>query len=186
MRRLTSSRQNDRKLLSSRVEDSLGRKQLAAKRVSGLENCEQTCDDIGEACAGFSYALNEMKCTLVARGYSLRKSEESDFYRKKRVPAFVENQNVFLPMSDLVDSIYAAINGTIDDIKNVCNADHRCAGFYTCSAAISREDLVDAFSATSDGVVRSDEDAEVGRHRGNRIRTGFTSKRSWHDMRRHF
>ena len=101
-----------------------------------------------------------MKCTLVARGYSLRKSEESDFYRKKRVPkAFVENQNAFLPMSDLVDSVYTAINGTIDDIKNVCNADHRCAGFYTCSAAISREDLVDAFSATSDGVVRSDEDA---------------------------
>ncbi len=129
--------------------------------MSGLENCEQTCDDIGEACAGFSYALDEMKCTLVARGYSLRKSEESDFYRKKRVPkAFVENQNVFLPTSDLVDSIYAAINGTIDDIKNVCNADHRCAGFYTCSAAISREDLVDAFGATSDGVVRSDGDAQ--------------------------
>ena len=104
--------------------------------------------------------MDEMKCTLVARGYSLRKSEESDFYRKKRVPkAFVENQNVFLPTSDLVDSVYAAINGTIDDIKNVCNADHRCAGFYTCSAAISREDLVDAFGATSDGVVRSDEDA---------------------------
>ena len=90
----------------------------------------------------------------------MRKSEESDFYRKKRVPkAFVENQNAFLPMSDLVDSVYTAINGTIDDIKNVCNADHRCAGFYTCSAAISREELVDALGATSDGVVRSDEDA---------------------------
>ena len=92
--------------------------------------------DIGEAC-GFSYALDEM---VHARGERIlvEKERRIRFLSKETGAACRGEPNVFLPASDLVDSIYAAINGTIDDIKNVCNADHRCAGFYTCSA-ISRE-----------------------------------------------
>ena len=68
------------------------------RRLPNVPTCVKECDNMGFACAGFiherfilrkvndEFVPAEGNCTLVGRGYGLRKTAESDFYRKKTNP----------------------------------------------------------------------------------------------------
>lgn len=128
---------------------------LLSYRISGIQNCTNTCNEMGVACAGFQYTntAGNDKCTLAGRGYGLVPSTTTDFYRKKRSQEekFTVYHGKFFPIHLVETLISAAVNGTLEDIRKMCSEDRSCAGFYTCSPPSTREELLKDFRILSSG-----------------------------------
>ena len=93
-------------------------------------------DKLGYACAGFIQETKEdsTKCTLVGRGYGLQNSPELDFYRKKNNFKNIKWEKYSYKMVPS-PHIHAwhGINGSVEEIRDICVLDSQCQGFYTCN-----------------------------------------------------
>ena len=150
------------------------------RRLYPISKCVSECDSLGFACAGFiheRYLLKKVNnnfvpaggnCTLVGRGYGLRNTAESDFYRKKAEPGSAfwrAYANTFVPSPHL--HAWQGYNGTLEEMRAACALDSQCQGFYTCKEGPSlacREALYDmheemGLTKTRDGPFATPADA---------------------------
>ena len=106
------------------------------RRLNSKNDCVAKCDKLGYACAGFIQETKEdsTKCTLVGRGYGLQNSPESDFYRKKNNFKNIKWEKYSYKMVPS-PHIHAwhGINGSVEEIRDICVLDSQCQGFYTCN-----------------------------------------------------
>ena len=141
---------------------------LILTRLPNEAECVSKCNGMGYGCAGFVKQVtlssaDAGSCTLVARGYGLRVSGESDFFRKAESAADAR-WDVNVGMLASVDVFaYKGVHGSLDSTTVECATDQKCQGFYTCvdeAANCTAETL--ALHASLSSAVRESKPALFG------------------------
>ena len=141
---------------------------LTLTRLPNEAECVSKCNGMGYGCAGFVKQVtlssaDAGSCTLVARGYGLRVSGESDFFRKAESAADAR-WDVNVGMLASVDVFaYKGVHGSLDSTTVECATDQKCQGFYTCvdeAANCTAETL--ALHASLSSAVRESKPALFG------------------------